>query len=172
MIEIPHGWTNVINHACSRQYVEYVEKIMLNGLGAGGTGRKESRQPCYFSAAHPREHQAVLNQKVGNNSSFLTFTTSGIPNGLGQSTRLWPNILPNMRSKKNHFSINKKGTEVNKRTAELYKTKGHTYFSELLVMGGMTQRKICEELIGKKNVVLMHEEYFCRNYQKAPQSRR
>ena len=42
------------------------DKILLNGLIAGGTGRKEGRQTCYFSAAHPQKSKAVLDQKNRN----------------------------------------------------------------------------------------------------------
>ena len=37
--------------------------MLLNGMTAGGMGRKEGRQACYFSAAHPEESKAVLNPK-------------------------------------------------------------------------------------------------------------
>ena len=48
MVEIPHVWTNVIHHSSSQQYLG---NILLGGLIAGGTTRKEGRQVCYFSAA-------------------------------------------------------------------------------------------------------------------------
>ena len=38
------------------------DKIMLSGLIAGGIGRKEGKQTCYFSAAHP-QNKAVPDQK-------------------------------------------------------------------------------------------------------------
>ena len=60
MIEIPHGWTNAIHHSSHQQYVD---KIMSNGLISGGLGRKEGRQACHFSAAHPQQSNAVLDQK-------------------------------------------------------------------------------------------------------------
>ena len=60
MIEIPHRWTNVIYHSSSQQHLD---KILLTGLIAGRTRRKEGRQACYFSAAHPQESTAVRHRK-------------------------------------------------------------------------------------------------------------
>ena len=60
MIEIPHGCTNVIYHPSCQQYID---KIVFIGLIAGGTGRKEGGQACYFSAAHPQQYKAVPDQK-------------------------------------------------------------------------------------------------------------
>ena len=59
MIEIPNGWTNAIYHSSAQKYLD---KLLLNGLIAGGTGRKEGRQACYFSAAHSQIGEAVLGQ--------------------------------------------------------------------------------------------------------------
>ena len=52
VIEIPQRWASVIYHSCSHQYLD---KILLNGLNAGGTGRKQGRPGCCVSAAHPQE---------------------------------------------------------------------------------------------------------------------
>ena len=60
MIEIPHGWTNLICHSSSPQYLNI---NLLNGRIAGGKGRKERRQPCYVSAAHPEEKQGSTRSK-------------------------------------------------------------------------------------------------------------
>ena len=51
MIEITHGWRNVIAHSSTQQHL------------AGGTGREEGRQACHFSAVHPQKSKAVLDQK-------------------------------------------------------------------------------------------------------------
>ena len=48
--------TNVIYHSSSQQHLD---KNMLQGLIAGGTGRREGRQECYFSAAHSQESEAI-----------------------------------------------------------------------------------------------------------------
>ena len=42
---------------------QYLDKTLLNGLIAGGIGRKEGRQSSYFSAAHPQKSKAVLCHK-------------------------------------------------------------------------------------------------------------
>ena len=42
---------------------QFFDKLLLNGLTAAGTGRKEGRQACYFSAAHLQKSKAVLEQK-------------------------------------------------------------------------------------------------------------
>ena len=76
-IETPHGWTIVTGHSCSHQYLD---NILLNGLIAGGMGRKESQTRIFTS--RPRvssEAKLYLIRKVGNHRSFLTFITSGIP---------------------------------------------------------------------------------------------
>ena len=59
MIEIPRGWTNVIHHSNSWQYLD---KLLLNGPIVGGRCRKEGGQTCYFSAAHPLQSNAVPDQ--------------------------------------------------------------------------------------------------------------
>ena len=77
MVEIPHGWTNIINHSSSQQFVD---KLLSNGLFTGGTGRQKGRQACYLSAAHPQERvRRYPIKKVGSHNSSPTFTTSGIP---------------------------------------------------------------------------------------------
>ena len=68
MIEVPHGWTTVIYHSSSPQYLD---KFLLTGLIAGAMGRKEGRQACYVSAAHPRKSLQHLITKVGHHGSFL-----------------------------------------------------------------------------------------------------
>ena len=60
VIEMLRGWTNVIDHSSSKQYLN---KTLFNGLIAGGRGRNEGRQACYFSAAHTQNSKAVLNPK-------------------------------------------------------------------------------------------------------------
>ena len=60
VIGIPHGWTNVLCLSSSQQYFA---KVLLSGLIAGGTNRKEGRQSCYFSTAHPQQNKAVPDQK-------------------------------------------------------------------------------------------------------------
>ena len=60
VIELPHGWTNVIYHS---SYQHGLDKMLLNGMTAGGMGWKEGRQACYCSAAHPEESKAMLNHK-------------------------------------------------------------------------------------------------------------
>ena len=62
-------------HSSSQQHFD---RIILNGLIAGGIGGKEVRQVCYFTAAHLQQSEAVSDQKVGSHCSFLTFITSGI----------------------------------------------------------------------------------------------
>ena len=54
--EIPHGWNNVIHHSSSQQYLD---NLLFNGQIARSIGRKESKQACYFLAAHPQRSQAV-----------------------------------------------------------------------------------------------------------------
>ena len=58
MIGIPHGWSNVIYHSSS----QHPEKILLNGLIAGGIDRKEGRQDV-TSRPHAQKSKAVLDQK-------------------------------------------------------------------------------------------------------------
>ena len=58
---------------------EYLDKIMLTGLIAGGMGTTEGRQACYFKAAHSQQSKAVLMREVASHRSLLTFITSGIP---------------------------------------------------------------------------------------------
>ena len=58
-IKIPQGWTNVIYHTKSQQYLD---TMLLNGLIAGGIGRKEGRH-AWFSAAHPQESKAAPERK-------------------------------------------------------------------------------------------------------------
>ena len=75
-MEMPHRWTNVISHSSSQQYLD---ENQLNGVTAGGIGRKEGRQACCFSGARPQQSKVVLFREVGNLRSFLAFITSGIP---------------------------------------------------------------------------------------------
>ena len=75
MIEIPHGSTNVICHSSSKQYLGL---IMLNGLSAGGVGRKADTHVIHQSCIRKKANQ-YLTRKVGEHSSFPTFITSGIP---------------------------------------------------------------------------------------------
>ena len=58
MIEIPHGWTNVIYHSRSQQYFD---TILLTGLIAVGMGRKEGKHT--FSAPHLQKSKVVLGHK-------------------------------------------------------------------------------------------------------------
>ena len=60
VIEIPHGWTNVIYHS---NYQQYLDTFLFNGLIAGETGRKESRQACHFVSAHPQDSKAIPDRK-------------------------------------------------------------------------------------------------------------
>ena len=60
MIEMPHGWMNVIYHSSSQQYLD---TFLLRGLIAEGIGRKEGTQAWYFPAAHPQKSKAVLDRK-------------------------------------------------------------------------------------------------------------
>ena len=60
MIENPHGRTNVIYHSSSQQYLD---KMMLNEMIAGRTSKKEGREACLFSAAHPQQSKAVPDRK-------------------------------------------------------------------------------------------------------------
>ena len=60
IIETPQGRTHAIYHSSSQQYLD---KMLLNGLIAGGMGRIDGRQACYFSAALSRESKAVPGQK-------------------------------------------------------------------------------------------------------------
>ena len=61
VIEIPHGWRNAIYHSSFQQYVD---KLLLNGRIAGGIGRKEGSQACYFSAAHPQQSKAAYRHNL------------------------------------------------------------------------------------------------------------
>ena len=60
MIEITHGWRNVIAHSSTQQHLD---TILLNDLIAGGIVRRESRQACHFSAVHLQKRRAILDQK-------------------------------------------------------------------------------------------------------------
>ena len=42
---------------------QHLDTILLNGLIARGIGRKEGRRAWYFSATHPQQSKAVLDQK-------------------------------------------------------------------------------------------------------------
>ena len=44
MVEVPHGWTNVMYHSSSKQYFA---NMLLHGLTAGGIRRNEDRRSCY-----------------------------------------------------------------------------------------------------------------------------
>ena len=50
----------VVYHSFSQQYLA---KTTLNGLIAGGTGRKEGRQACCFPAAHPQESKGAPDRR-------------------------------------------------------------------------------------------------------------
>ena len=52
---------------------------MLSVFIAGGSGRKEGRHACHFSAVHPQESKENPIDKVGCHSSCLTFIKSGLP---------------------------------------------------------------------------------------------
>ena len=60
VIQFSHGWTNVIYHSSSQQYLA---QILLTDLIVRGMNRKAGRQACYFSAAHPQQSRAVPSQR-------------------------------------------------------------------------------------------------------------
>ena len=76
VIKIPHGWSNVFCHQSSQQHIY---KILLNGLIAGGIGRKEAGKHVTTRPRILSKAKQLLIKKVGNHRSFFTVITSGVP---------------------------------------------------------------------------------------------
>ena len=57
---------------------QYLDQILLNDLIAVEVGRKNGRQACYFSAAHPQQSRAVLNSHSTRYGSEILSTKHSI----------------------------------------------------------------------------------------------
>ena len=143
---------------------------MLNGLIAGGTGRKEGIQACYFSAAHPQTSKAEqkshrthwqFNKILGHRlTSCLTQIKK--QKMLDLKRNCVNSILRTPHREELEASLPQfqvKCTEVNTRTAELCSKRGNIDLSELMVIDDLIQCKACKRPVAQGKSFSAHVDY-------------